>query len=84
MPRSTGFDPNQHLTNALSALDAQIASLQNKRAQLAAIIGGGKASAKTTAKAVGASKAKRPMSEEAKRKISEAQRKRWAAAKKKK
>ena len=84
MPRSTGFDPNQHLVSALSALDAQIASLQTKRAQLAAIIGGGKASVKATAKVAKASKAKRPMSEEAKRKISEAQKKRWATQKKKK
>lgn len=84
MPRSTEFDPNQHLTNALSALDAQIASLQNKRAQLAAIIGGAKTSVKVTAKPAKASKAKRPMSEEAKRKISEAQKKRWATQKKKK
>lgn len=84
MPRSKSFDANQHLTKALSALDAQINALQAKRAQLVAIIGGGKTTAKATAKAATAGAAKRPMSEEAKKKISEAQRKRWAAAKKKK
>jgi hypothetical protein len=84
MPRSEGFDPNQHLTKALSALDAQIAALQAKRTQLVSIMGGGKGVTKATAKTSGASTAKRPMSEEAKQKISEAQKKRWATAKKKK
>jgi hypothetical protein len=78
MPRSTNFDPNQHLNKALAAMDAQMAQLQAKRDQLAAVIGGSK-----KAKAAGATKAKakRPMSEEAKQKIREAQQKRWAEAK---
>lgn len=76
MPRGTNFDPNQHITKALAAIDAQIAQLQVKRDQLAAVIGGGK-----KAKATGAPKAKRAMSEEAKQKIREAQQKRWADAK---
>lgn len=79
MPRDTNFDPNQHIVKALAAIDAQIAQLQTKRNQLAAVIGGGKAT-----KAAGAKGAKRPMSEEAKQKIREAQKRRWAAAKKKK
>ncbi|HEX4950245.1 MAG TPA: hypothetical protein VFZ34_26510 [Blastocatellia bacterium] len=76
MPRGTNFDPNQHITKALAAIDAQIAQLQSKRDQLASIVGGGK-----KAKAAGAPKAKRAMSEEAKQKIREAQQKRWAEAK---
>lgn len=79
MPRVTDFDPNQHINKALSAIDAQIAQLQSKRDQLAAVIGGGK---KT--KAAGTpkvSKTKRPMSDEARQKISEAQQRRWAEAK---
>lgn len=78
MPRSKSFDPNQHLAKALSALDAQITALQAKRAQLAAIIGGGKVAAVKTASAA---KSTRAMSPEAKAKISEAQKKRWADAK---
>ena len=77
MPRSKSFDPNQHIAKALSALDSQIATLQAKRSQLAAIIGSGKA----TAKAAPATKSTRAMSPEAKQKISEAQKKRWADAK---
>ena len=79
MPRVTDFDPNEHINKALAALDAQIAQLQAKRDQLAAVMGGGK---KT--KAAGtpkAAKTKRPMSDEARQKISEAQQRRWADAK---
>lgn len=76
MPRGKSFDPNQHINKALAAIDAQIAELQAKRDQLAAVIGGGK---KT--KATGTSKSKRAMSEESKQKIREAQQRRWAEAK---
>jgi hypothetical protein len=79
MPRGTDFDPNQHINKALSAIDAQIAQLQAKRDQLAAVIGNGK-----KPKAAGATKAvkaKRPMSEESKQKIREAQQRRWAEEK---
>ena len=85
MPRSKSFDANEHLTQALSVMDAQIHELQAKRAQLAAIIGGGKTTTKATTKpatkAVGATKGQRTMSDEAKQKISAAQKKRWADAK---
>lgn len=79
MPRVTDFDPNEHINKALSAIDAQIAQLQAKRDQLAAVIGGGKKN-----KAAGTTKpakTKRPMSDEARQKISEAQQRRWADAK---
>ena len=76
MPRGKSFDPNQHITKAVEAIDAQIAQLQAKRDQLAAIVGGSK-----KAKAASAPKGKRQMSEEAKQKIREAQQKRWAEAK---
>ncbi len=79
MPRVTDFDPNEHINKALAAIDAQIAQLQSKRDQLAAVMGGGKKPKAASAdKAV---KTKRPMSEEAKQKIREAQQKRWADAK---
>ncbi len=81
MPRSKNFDANQHLAKALAAIDAQIASLQAKRNQLATIIGGGKPSGKA---AKSSDKPKREMSEESKQKIRDAQKKRWAATKKKK
>jgi glycerate-2-kinase len=76
MPRGTNFDPNEHINNALAALDAQIVELQAKRGQLAAVLGGGK-----KAKAASPAKVKRPMSDEAKQKIREAQQKRWAETK---
>ena len=76
MPRGKSFDPNQHINNALDAMDAQLAQLQAKRDQLAAVIGGGKMT-----KAAGTAKPKRAMSEESKQKIREAQQKRWAATK---
>lgn len=78
MPRSKDFDPNEHINRALSAIDAQIAQLQSKRDQLAAVIGGGKKT--KVAGAAKAVKTKRPMSEEAKQKIREAQQRRWAEA----
>ncbi len=81
MPRgkTETFDPNEHITKAVAAIDAQIAQLQAKRNQLASIVGG----SKTTKAAAPAKprKKKRPMSEEAKQKIREAQQKRWAEAK---
>lgn len=81
MPRSKDFDPNEHINKALSAIDAQIAELQSKRDQLAAVIGGGKKTKVTkVASAAKAVKTKRPMSEEAKQKIREAQQRRWAEA----
>lgn len=77
MARSKSFDPNQHLVKALAALDKQIADLQTKRAQLASIVGGGKAP-----KASSSEKPKRAMSEAARKKISDAQKKRWRDQKK--
>lgn len=77
MPRSKDFDPNEHINKALSAIDAQIAQLQSKRDQLAAVIGGSKKT--KVAGAAKTVKTKRPMSEEAKQKIREAQQRRWAA-----
>lgn len=89
MPKSMSFDPNQHIANALAEYDAQIAQLQKRRAQLAAIIGGGSASvsakpakAKAAAPAAGGAKPKRKMSAAARKKISDAQKARWAAQKK--
>ncbi len=79
MPRVTDFDPNEHINKALAAIDAQIAQLQSKRDQLAAVIGGGKKTKAAGAAKVG--KTKRPMSDEARQKISEAQQRRWAEAK---
>ena len=85
MPRSKNFDANEHLAQALSALDVQIQELQATRTQLAALIGGGKtttkAATKATAKAAGKSKGTRTMSDEARQKISVAQKQRWADAK---
>lgn len=81
MPRSKSFDANEHLTQALSALDAQIQELQAKRTQLAAIMGGGKSTTKAVTKAAGKSKGTRTMSEEARQKISVAQKQRWENAK---
>ncbi len=80
MPRSKNFDANQHLAKALAAIDAQLATLQAKRTQLASIIGGGK----TTKAAKASDKPKREMSPEARKKISDAQKKRWGTEKKKK
>ncbi len=82
MPRGTDFDPNEHINKALSAIDAQIAQLQGKRDQLAAVMGGGKKT-KAAAAPAKAGKTKRPMSDEARQKISEAQQRRWAEAKEK-
>ena len=79
MPRATDFDPNEHINKAMTAMDAQIAQLQAKRDQLAAVIGGVKKT--KAASAAKAGKKKRPMSDEARQKISEAQQKRWAEAK---
>lgn len=82
MPRVTDFDPNEHINKAVEAIDAQIAQLQAKRDQLAAVIDGGKKIKKTqAASAPKAGKKKRPMSDEARQKISEAQQRRWAEAK---
>ena len=81
MPRSKSFDANQHLSQALAAIDAQINELQTKRTQLAAIMGGGKATTKAATKAAGGGKGQRTMSDEAKQKISAAQKKRWEDAK---
>ncbi len=78
MPQSKSFDPNQHIAKALVALDKQIAELQSKRAQLAAIVGG---KAPKASKAAG-EKPKRAMSEAARKKISDAQKKRWRDQKK--
>jgi hypothetical protein len=82
MPRSKNFDANEHLANALAAIDAQISTLQTKRNQLASIIGGGSKAAPKAAKTSG--KPKRTMSPEARKKISDAQKKRWGTDKKKK
>lgn len=79
MPRVTDFDPNEHINKALFAIDAQIAQLQTKRDQLAAVLGGGKKTKAAGVAKVG--KTKRPMSDEARQKISEAQQRRWAEAK---
>lgn len=86
MPKSTSFDPNEYIVNAIAQYDAQIAQYQKKRAQLAAILGGGGSAkpgkAKAAAPAAGAAKPKRKMSAAARKKISEAQKARWANQKK--
>ena len=82
MPRTKSFDATTHLTNALAAIDADLASLQKKRAQLAAIIGNAVVvKSKVKVAAVTEAKPKRKMSAAARKKISEAQKKRWAEQK---
>lgn len=79
------FDANEHIKNAVAAIDAQIAALQSKRAQLSAIIGDKPAKpAKAAKRAAAKGRKKRVLSPEAIERIRAAQKKRWAESKKSK
>lgn len=78
-------NPTELLQRTLAAFDSQIAELQAKRAQIAALLGA--PAAKTAAPKVTATKATEApkqwkMSDEARARISAAAKKRWAAKKK--
>lgn len=85
MSTEKAFDANEHIKNAVAAIDAQIASLQSKRAQLLAIIGEKPAKAAKAAKPAAAKgRKKRQLSPAAIERIRAAQKKRWAEARKNK
>ena len=75
MPKTKGEDLEELLRRALTGLDAQIAELQNKRAQLAVLI---EPAAAVPAIYAAAPRKQRKMSAEARAKISAAAKARWA------
>ena len=85
MSTEKAFDANEHIRNAVAAIDAQIAALQSKRAQLSAIIGEKPAKpAKPAKRAAAKGRKKRQLSPDAIERIRAAQKKRWSEAKKNK